>query len=91
LPHPLAYAQTVAELKDHLRTDYNCEFKTVVVKDEQNGDDFTSTYFERIVDGKTYTCAVFFENETERPLWSVVRSICNRLKIDPAVFGIQLK
>ena len=46
-------------------------------------------YFERIVDGTPRRYAVSIADEESIPP-SIIRSICARLKVDPAAFGLHL-
>jgi hypothetical protein len=91
LAYPFTYLQTVAEFRNRLIQEYNCQLKTTAAKDKETGQDFNAPYMERTIDGEVLQCSFFFEDDNERPLWSVVRSICRRLRIDPSSFGITLE
>lgn len=90
MAYPFAYLHTVAELKNRLTTEFGCQCKSETYEDAKTGLTKTVFYFERVVDGETLTYAIRFVDDAHRPLWTVIRSICDRLKIDRAAFGLTL-
>jgi len=88
LAYPFTQCPTFREFKNTLEKEFGCKFKQKnIIK---NGDPYTVCYFERIVDGDTIQCSVDSYDDEERIVFQVIRSICRRLKIDPAYFGLIL-
>lgn len=50
----------------------------------------TAQYFENKKDGKVFRCEVKFDDKQERVMPNMVRYICNRLQINPSLFGLHL-
>ena len=63
-------------------------------KDEQlkiNGSPpVRAQYFEHAMDGKTIRCEVSFDDVNDLVPPSMIRYICNRLRINPKLFGLHL-
>jgi hypothetical protein len=92
LPYPFAQCPTLAEFKRILEQDFDARF---LEGPEFNSNDGPCriTYFERTVDGEVIQYSVYFEdgnNDDLRIDLHLVRSICTRLKINPARFGLNL-
>jgi hypothetical protein len=88
LAYPFAQCPTFRELKNTLEKEFGCKFKQKnLVK---NRDPYTICYFERIIEGNIIQCSVDSYDDEERIAFPVIRSICRRLKIDPARFGLVL-
>lgn len=47
-------------------------------------------YFEHEMDGKTLVHAVDVQDRTDRLLPSVIRELCQALRINPVLFGLNL-
>jgi hypothetical protein len=47
-------------------------------------------YFEHKMDGRVIRCEVSFADENERLTPNMIRYVCNRLEINPRLFGLQL-
>ena len=47
-------------------------------------------YFEHKMDGTTFRCEIKFSDDAERLTPSMIRYICNRLQINPRLFGLHL-
>jgi hypothetical protein len=47
-------------------------------------------YFEHKMDGVTIRCEVCFTNADERLTPQLIRYLCNRLQINPRLFGLHL-
>jgi hypothetical protein len=89
--YPFAKAPTYAELKERLAKEFGCELHEVQGKIvDLQGIQHAVHYFERAVDGKRYRAAAPDLKDDERVLYSTTRSLCSRLRIDPAEFGLVL-
>lgn len=66
----------------------------IAYKDEQisvgAGGLVRAQYFQHKMDGKTIRCEVSFSDPNERLGPAMIRYICNRLKINPSFFGLNL-
>lgn len=80
---------TFGGFREALEQEFDCSFKQIVIPNVNN-ESFPIDYFERTVEGKKYLCVVSIENDNEVVTPSVLRSVCKRLKIDPAEFGLHL-
>jgi hypothetical protein len=92
LPYPFAPLPTFAELKRILEQEFGCEFKQdVLILNLVNNQTYSITYFERDMGGEVLDCVVIFpEDENERVLLTLLRSIIHRLRLDPRRFGLDL-
>jgi hypothetical protein len=90
LAYPFAHAPTFADFKRRLCEEFACKFGSETLREEASGADVTSTFFYRESEGEKLVCPIVIEDEQERPTWTVIRSTCKRLNIDPANFGINL-
>ena len=94
MAYPFTQAPTLAEFKSILESEYQARFlEGPQLENKEDGDTYSITYFEREVEGEILQYAVVFDegDETEtRVALHLVRSICQRLKIDPARFGFTL-
>ena len=91
MAYPLAKAITYAELKDRLQKEFSCKFLKADGKlTDPEGREHEVRYFERVVEGKTLQVSAPDLADDDRVLYSVIRSLCSRLHIDPTVFGLTL-
>jgi len=56
----------------------------------KNDELYTILYIERIVEGNPIQCSIDHYKDEDRVILADVRSICERLEIDPKVFGLVL-
>jgi hypothetical protein len=89
--YPFAPAPKYAALKERLQKEFGCKLLKVEekIKDLQ-GVEHDVYYFERKHKGKTYRAVAPDLPDDTFVLYSVVRSLCARLRIDPANFGLTL-
>lgn len=88
MPYPLIQWPTFKEFKATLEKEFDCQFKTK--KMLRNGDPYFLCYFERNFNNEIIQCSIDSYNDDERISIEVIRSVCRRLKIDPARFGLTL-
>jgi hypothetical protein len=91
MAYPLAKVPTYAEFRGRLEKELYCKHLKAdgKLKDPQ-GNEHDICYFEREVSGKTLRVAAPDLKDDEHVLWSVVRSVCNRLQVDLAAFGLDI-
>jgi len=89
--YPFAKAPTYAEMKERLQNEFECKLLKVEgkIRDLQ-GVEHDVYFFERTLHNKTYRAVAPDLKDDDRVLYSVTRSLCNRLRIDPANFGLVL-
>ena len=91
MPYPFAPLPTFAELRAILEQEFGCEFKkddSIIV---ELGDSYPVTYFERDMGGEVLTCVVVApKDKRQRIELDFLRSIVERLQLDPARFGLDL-
>ncbi|MHB8485493.1 MAG: hypothetical protein ACYDCM_07165 [Candidatus Acidiferrales bacterium] len=91
MAYPFARMPTYAELKGRLQKEFGCKYaKAEGTLTDPQGNKHDVYYFERVVGDKTLRANAPDLKDDERVLWSVIRSLCARLKIDPAPFGLTL-
>ena len=90
--YPFAKALTYAELKDRLNKEFGCKLVQVSAKlKDSHGKEHAVFYFERTVsDQTTVRVAAPDLKDDDRVLFSVIRSLCNRLKVPLEPFGLTL-
>lgn len=89
--YPFTPTFQYAVLKERLQKEFDCK----LLKLDGQIIDLKSVahdvyYFEREVDGKKYRAVAPDLPDDEWVLYSVTRSLCARLRIDPANFGLDL-
>jgi hypothetical protein len=89
--YPFAPAPTYAELKQAFQDEFNCKLLKLdhSIRDLQ-GNEHPIYYFEREHEGKIYRVVAPDLQNDDRVLYSVTRSLCNKLRIPPARFGLVL-
>jgi hypothetical protein len=89
--YPFTPAIKYAALKERLQAEFNCKLLKVEgkIKDLQGGE-HDVYYFERSHEGKVYRAAAPDLADETPVLYSVIRSLCTRLHIEPAKFGLNL-
>ncbi len=91
MAYPFAKALTFAEFKDRLAKEFGCTYIKLDVKlKDPEGKEREVYYFERTVEGQVLRVVAPDLVDGARVLYSVVRSICGKLQIDPAAFGLVL-
>jgi len=91
LPYPFAPLPTFAELCQILQDEFGCELKTHETLVLNIGDSYPVTYLERDMDGEILTVSIVLpENRQERIELDFLRSITQRLRLDPSRFGLDL-
>jgi hypothetical protein len=71
-------------------TEFGCEYKKAdAVYEDEQGNKHSVYYFERRVGEHVRTAAAEYPDD-EHLTFSVIRSICARLQIDPGAFGLEL-
>lgn len=88
MAYPFTQIPTFLELKDRLVSEYDCAISEL--EEQVNGDDHTIFYVERSINGTTKKCVIDKLDDSERITYSVIRTICTRLDIDPSDFGLPL-
>jgi hypothetical protein len=90
LSYPFFPALTFKEFRAKLEKEYDCTFKASPSPIIVNNVTCTISYVERPVNGKIlqYSINDFVDEDMVAP--SVIRSVCRRLKIDTADFGLDL-
>ncbi len=89
MAYPFAPCITFHEFKDRLVKEFDCQVKQTPEVNIK-GKSSPVPYFERIVDGQKLSCTFSVSDENDWVAYSVIRSTCSRLKIDPATFGLDL-
>lgn len=89
MPYPFLRSLTFEEFKNRLEDEFDCEFDDLKVQ-HSDGESYPVRYFQRKVDDKIIRCVVSFTGDEEIVSPSLVRSICNNLKIDTSAFGLNL-
>jgi hypothetical protein len=91
MAYPFAKVPRYGELKRRFEKEFDCvHLKAEGTLKDSQGNEHVVYYFERVVGGKTLQANTPDLKDDERVLWSVVRSLCARLDIDPAAFGLDL-
>ena len=87
MAYPLIQCPTLAEIIHTLGT-LGVTFKTEEFRVSSRK--IKAQYFEHKMDGVTMRCEVCFTDITERLTPNMIRYICNRLQINPRLFGLHL-
>ena len=91
MAYPFAPCPSFAELKARLAKEFDCKYLQLEAQlVDPQGHQRHVFYFERTVDGETIRVVAPDLPDDEIVIYSVTRSICNRLKVDPAAFGLDL-
>lgn len=92
MPYPMIQCPTFEEFRDRLISEFRCAYESLDNPLVNNlGIQSVVRFFEReIPDKGTKQCVVQIDNDKERILPSHIRSICRRLEIPPAAFGLTL-
>ena len=91
MAYPFAPCPTFAEFKARLAEAFNCKYLELEGKlVDPQGNQWHVFYFERTTNGEVLRIPARDLPDTERVIYTVTRRICNRLKIDPAAFGLDL-
>lgn len=91
MAYPFAKVPLYGEFKQRLEKEFGCKYLkaegTLVGPDKR---EHAVYYFERILKDKTLRASAPDLNDKDYILWTVIRSLCARLEIDPAAFGLDL-
>ena len=91
MAYPFAKVPLYGEVKQRLEKEFGCTFKKADGKlIAPDGSEHDVYYFERTVKEKTLRAAAPDLTDKDFVLWSVLRSLCARLEIDPTAFGLNL-
>lgn len=91
MPYPFTPTCTYAVLKERLENEFKCKhLKITGTIVDLKGVEHDVYYFERDFEGKKYRAVAPDLQPTDYALHSVTRSLCARLRIDPAKFGLDL-
>jgi hypothetical protein len=89
--YPFAKVPLYGVVKQRFEKEFGCKYLkapgTLVGPD---GKEHAVYYFERTLKDKTLRASAPDLSDKEYVLWSVLRSLCARLDIDPAAFGLDL-
>lgn len=88
MPYPLAKLPTFSEFKSKLEQEQCVFLDCAGHLRSPDGETYPITCIERTVDGETLTYVIVVDDPDIT--WHLVRSVCERLKIDPATFGLEL-
>lgn len=90
MAYPLTAFPKFLEFRKRLEEQFSCHYKQLEgVLYSPAGETKPISYFERVVEGETLTYVVVIEDDIILTP-TVIRSICNHLKIDPTPFGLHL-
>jgi hypothetical protein len=89
--YPFAKSPFFGEVKQRLEKEFSCKYLQVNGKIvDPEGKEHSVYYFERTVGGKTLRASAPDLTDKDYVLWSVLRSLCARLEVDAAAFGLDL-
>jgi len=81
---------TFAEFKYRLSKEFDCAYKVLPGSlSMADGPAEPVNYFERTIGGETFRKTISYPDD-ERLMPSVIRSVCDALKIDKSKFGLDL-
>lgn len=86
MPYPMIECPTFGKLRDRLRSEFQCEYKSVKLIESEPA----VTFFERIVEGVTLQCVVALDDDYLIIEPHMLRHICDRLQIPKERFGLTL-
>lgn len=90
MPYPMIQWPTFTDFRDRLIKEAGCKYLQLPASVAINeGDPNPVFYFERDFEGEVRRYVVAIP-DGERLAPSTIRSICNRLGVDPAMFGLEL-
>ena len=91
MAYPFGVALPFAQFKKLLIEKFACEHKQLENRlFDSEGTSEPISYFERTHEGKTYTATCQNFDDDEIITFSIIRSVCARLGIDPRELGIGL-
>lgn len=90
MSYPFFPALTFAEFKAKLKSDFDCTVKKTSELFAQGVDSRTVTYFERTIAENTLQYSINDYSDETLVAPSILRSVCHRLKISTAGFGLDL-
>ena len=91
MTYPFSKVPLFGEVRQTLENKFGCKYcKAEGTLKGPDGKEHEVYYFERVVKGQTLRANAPDLTDKDHVLWSVLRSICSRLQIDPAVFGLTL-
>ena len=88
MPYPFAPLLTFSEFRKIVEENSDCEYKSLPINVGESSPEIFH-YLEREVNGEMIQCVVFLKDD-EVMFWSVIRSTCARLGIDPRDLDIGL-
>jgi hypothetical protein len=89
--YPFAPLLTLEQLTERLTTEFGCTLtQTKGNLTKEGGSSLPIVYFERQTDQGTLRAVVHVPQHDALIQFSVMRSICAQLRIDPAAFGLEL-
>jgi hypothetical protein len=89
--YPFTYFNTWRELINLLEKDHNITFQETEEVADAQGTASPIQYFEHKTADRTFRYVVCFDDENERPLPSVLRSLCAGLRLSPKFLGLDLE
>jgi hypothetical protein len=89
--YPFCPAPKYSALKERLQKEFNCKLiKSPHTVKDLEGNEHEIFYFERECSDRVYRAVAPDISDDTYVLYSVTRSLCRRLRIDPANFGLTL-
>ena len=86
----MAELPSFSNFRQRLEQEHGCRFCEAGNLQCTDGQVHSIAYIERIVDGESLTYVFVIDREGMNITWHLVRSVCARLRIDPASFGLDL-
>lgn len=91
MAYPFAKAPFYGEVKQRLEKEFDCKYRKAEGKlVAPDGTEHEVYYFERKLKDKTLRASAPELSDKDYVLWSVLRSLCARLEVNPAAFGLDL-
>ncbi len=91
MAYPFAKVPLFGEVKQRFEKEFGCKYcKADGTLKGPDGKEHEVYYFERAIKGQVLRANAPDLNDKDYVLWSVLRSLCSRLQIDPATFGLDL-
>jgi hypothetical protein len=92
MAYPFVQLPTFGEFIGRLTSnEYKCSFETdTFPMTDGDGDTHSIHYLKREVDGETIKCVIEIEDFDQRLSFTLLRSVCARLKINVKDFGLTL-
>jgi hypothetical protein len=89
--YPFSKVPLYGEVKQRLEKEFGCKYLRadgkLVGPDKR---EHAVYYFERVLKNKTLRASAPDLGDKDHILWSVLRSLCARLEVDLAAFGLDL-